>query len=133
MTNLVEAIKEARFIWTAGNGGSASTAEHFTADLVKKGYRAVCLNSNTAVMTMLANDYGYEYVFSKQLDVYGSNKDLLVTISCSGNSANILEVQAVAQLLGMKSYEFEIFSNDRDYEKLEDKHLQLIHETVKQL
>ena len=133
MSNLVEQIKEARFIWTAGNGGSASTAEHFTTDLVKKGYRAICLNSNTALMTMIGNDYGYEFVFSKQLDVYGANKDLLVTISCSGTSPNILEVQAVAQRLGIKTYEFEIFSHDRDYQRLEDEHLRFTHEVIKQL
>ena len=133
MNNLVELIKKAKFIWICGNGGSAATAEHFTADLVKKGYRAICLNNNTAVLTMLANDYGYENVFSKQLELYGSAGDLLITISCSGNSPNISEAQAAALLLGMKSYEFETFSEDRDFGKLEDKHLQLAHEVAKAL
>ena len=130
---LIKNIKEANFIWIAGNGGSAATAEHFTTDLVKKGYRAISLTSNTSLMTMIGNDYGYEFVFSKQLDVYGSSKDLLVTISCSGTSPNILEVQAVAQRLGIKTYEFEIFSHDRDYQKLEDEHLQFAHSVIKAL
>jgi len=131
--SLVTDIKNAQFIWVAGNGGSAATAEHFVTDLVKKDYRAISLNSNTSLMTMIGNDYGYEFVFSKQLEVYGSPKDLLVTISCSGTSPNILEVQAVAQRLGIKSYEFEIFSHDRDYQRLEDEHLHFAHEVIKQL
>ena len=130
---LIKDIKEANFIWIAGNGGSAATAEHLTTDLVKKGYRAISLNSNTALMTMIGNDYGYEFIFSKQLDVYGSPKDLLVTISCSGTSPNILEVQAVAQRLGIKTYEFEIFNADRDYQRLEDEHLHFAHEVIKSL
>lgn len=133
MNNLVELIKKARFIWICGNGGSAETAQHFSADLVKKGYKAICLNSNPAVLTMFANDYGYEHIFSKQLELYGSDKDLLITISCSGTSANIIEVLSIALLLRMKSYEFETFGEEKDYGKLEDKHLQFAHEIVKQL
>jgi phosphoheptose isomerase len=133
MNNLIEQIKGSNFIWIAGNGGSAATAEHFATDLVKKGYKAIALSSNISLMTMIANDYGYEFVFSKQLETYGSDDDLLVTISCSGTSPNILEVQKVAQDLGIKHYEFEIFNADRDYQKLEDKHLQFAHEVIKSL
>lgn len=130
MDELIKLIKKARFIWVCGNGGSAATAEHFVNDLVKKGYPAICLSSNTSLITMIANDYGYEYVFSKQLEVLATEKDLVITISCSGTSANILAVRSMPLTL----YAFETFKKgDKDYGKLEDKHLKFVHEVIKQL
>lgn len=131
--NLVGLIKQARFCFIAGNGGSASTAEHFTTDLVKKGYRAICLNSNVSVMTMLANDYGYGFIFSKQLEVYAAEKDLLITISCSGTSKNIVFAKASARFLRLNVYEFERFGKIKKYGQLENKHLRFAHEVVKKL
>lgn len=133
MNELIDQIKKARFIWIAGNGGSAATAEHLTTDLVKRNYPAICLNSNVSVITMAGNDYGYEYIFSKQLTAYANEQDLLITISCSGTSPNILKVIEHAKRLKLKVYEFETFGEDRDYGLLEDKHLKFAHELVKQL
>lgn len=132
MSELIEKIKKARFVFICGNGGSASTAEHFTTDLVKKGIKAICLNSNTSVMTMIANDYGYEYIFSKQLEVYGDKKDLLITISCSGKSKNIVYALAQARLMEVKTYQFKSFTlSSRDYGELENQHLVLAHSAAK--
>lgn len=133
MIELIKLIKKARFIWIAGNGGSASTAEHFTTDLVKKGYPAICLNSNTSVMTMIANDYGYSEIFSKQLQVLGDDPDLLITISCSGTSENI--VRAIEASGNMMKYKFETFKEARltDFGLLEDKHLAFAHKVAKAL
>lgn len=133
MNKLIKQIKKARFIWICGNGGSASTAEHLTADLVKKGYPAICLNSNVSVMTMIANDYGYEEIFSRQLLAYATNRDLLITISCSGTSPNIREAQRIVSLIEVPIYEFKKFNINRNYGLLEDKHLKFAHEVVKQL
>lgn len=133
MNKLIEQIKKARFIFLAGNGGSASTAEHFSNDLFKRGYKAICLNSNVSVMTMIANDYGYEEVFSRQLIFYGSSKDLLITISCSGTSENIQEALKCAKFLKMPVYQFETFGKVKDYGKLEDKHLKFAHAVAKKL
>ena len=133
MNKLIKLIKQARFIWIAGNGGSASTAEHFTTDLVKKGYPAISLSSNNPVITMIANDYGYDYIFSKQLVAYADNKDLLITLSCSGKSKNILKVIEHAKRLKLNIYEFEVFGKETDYGKLEDKHLKFAHEVAKRL
>lgn len=127
LIDLVEKIKKARFIWICGNGGSASTAEHFATDLVKKGYKAIALSSNTSIITMIANDYGYDQIFSRQLQVYGTREDLLITISCSGKSPNIIDVQGLA----MPLFEFETFEGeDRGYGLLEDKHLKFAHEVA---
>lgn len=136
MNELIEKIKKARFIWICGNGGSAATAEHFATDLVKKGYKAIALSSNTSVITMLANDYGYDQIFSKQLEVFGSNEDLLITISCSGTSANIKEAEKMAFIkLNMGFYRFPTFASRaiRDYGLLEDEHLKIAHAVAKKL
>jgi D-sedoheptulose 7-phosphate isomerase len=126
---LAEAIRKARLVFVVGNGGSAATADHFVTDLVKKGIGAVSLCSNAALITMIANDYGYDQIFSRQLEVLGTPEDLLVTISCSGTSPNIEDVLMKAQSrIGMPVYSFDTFSpNDRDYAKLEDEHLAFAH------
>ena len=126
--DLAEQIRNARFIWIAGNGGSASTAEHFATDLVKKGKRAIALSSNTSVITMIAYDYGYANIFSKLLEAFASPEDLLITISCSGSSMNIVNALNMQERKGFAVYQFETFKpGDRDYAKLEDKHLAFAH------
>ena len=128
MNDLIKQIKKARFIWVCGNGGSAATAEHFVTDLVKKGYPAIALSSNTSVITMIANDYGYDEIFRKQLDVFATNEDLVILISCSGTSKNIVKAFRPYRYW---CYQFETFGNNRqDYAKLEDKHLKFAHEVA---
>ena len=127
MKDIIKKIKKANMVFTAGNGGSASTAEHLSNDLFSKGIPTMCLNSNGSIMTMIANDFGYVYTFSKQLKVLGSSDDLLITISCSGDSINIINAIDVAEDMKMPVIEFEAFKKDRNYEKLEDKHLQMVH------
>ncbi len=128
MQELIKQIKEARFVWVAGNGGSASTAEHLTNDLFSKGIKAICLNSNTSIMTMLANDFDYQFIFSKQLETYATRSDLLITISCSGTSPNIQNAITVARHRRVKVYSFETFKKgEKNYEELEDKHLIFAH------
>jgi D-sedoheptulose 7-phosphate isomerase len=125
---LLKLIKRARYVFVCGNGGSSATAEHMTNDLFSKGVKAICLNSNVSILTMIGNDFGYDQVFGRQLEVYGGKDDLLITISCSGTSPNIVEAQRVARERGMEVYEFERFKGkDRNYERLEDEHLQLVH------
>lgn len=134
LKKLVKLIKKARFIWIYGNGGSASTAEHFTTDLVKKGYKAICLNSNNSVITMIANDYGYDEIFKKQLGVYANSKDLIISISCSGTSKNIAKAKWHAYIeWEIPFYQFEVFGKESDFGLLEDKHLKFVHEVAKAL
>jgi D-sedoheptulose 7-phosphate isomerase len=133
MKELIKLIREARLIFIEGNGGSSATAEHLSSDLLSKGYRAICLNSNTAIMTMIANDFGYEHTFSKQLEVYATANDLLITISCSGTSPNIKNALKTAKDIDMYIYSFKTFGKTRDYGKLEDDHMQLVHKIKKAL
>lgn len=131
---LAKMIREARFVFICGNGGSAATAEHFTNDLFSKGVKAFCLNSNVSIMTMIANDFGYEDVFSRQLANYATAFDLLITISASGISPNILKAQGVANAIGMKTFAFKSFrGSKRNYEIVENGHLSFAHEIKKLL
>lgn len=84
-----------------GNGGSAAIASHLANDFVKNGgMRAIALN-DSAALTCLANDFGYEQVFSKQIEMLCDKRDVLVAISSSGKSRNILSAVAAAKDLKM--------------------------------
>ena len=132
--NLAEQIRKARFIFICGNGGSAANAEHFATDLIKKGKRAIALSANSSVITMIANDYGYDKIFSHQLETLATPEDLVVTISCSGTSKNIVEALSLQEKIGFGVYQFETFKGeDRDFGLLEDKHLKFAHEVAKLL
>lgn len=91
-------------VFTLGNGGSASTASHIAADLAKntiganmRRFRVTSLNDNAAIVTALANDLGYENVFSEQLQNLIRAGDLLIAVSASGNSANVTKAIRYAQ------------------------------------
>jgi D-sedoheptulose 7-phosphate isomerase len=95
---LYRAYRNEKQVFTLGNGGSASTASHMAADIAKntispnmRRFRVLSLNDNTALLTALANDLGYEHVFSEQLKGMIRAGDLLIVLSGSGNSQNVLE------------------------------------------
>lgn len=139
MNNLIRLIKQSRFIWIAGNGGSAATAEHFTNDLFSRGIKAINLSSNVSILTMIANDYGYEYIYSKQLELYSNYEDLLIVFSGSGMSKNIIEAVknknvghsfAIVGMDGgkvMKLSEYSILFKNKQYGKIEDEHMRIVH------
>lgn len=96
-------------IFVCGNGGSAALAQHFVIDLGlgtrrvngKTGSRIFDLTSNVAVLTATANDSGYRHVFSSQIDLYAKKGDVLIVISSSGNSDNIIEAIKKAKEMGL--------------------------------
>ena len=92
--------KQANTIYFIGNGGSAAIAEHMTVDFLKNGNMRTANMFAPPTITCLSNDYGYEYVFSKQIEQCANEGDLLVAISSSGNSPNI--VNAVKKAKEMK-------------------------------
>jgi D-sedoheptulose 7-phosphate isomerase len=100
---LLEARRKSATVYFIGNGGSASTASHFVNDLsigtksLDRPFRAISLCDNQAVITAIANDYGYEYVFSKQLSVLLKENDVVVAISASGNSPNLIQAFSIAK------------------------------------
>lgn len=101
---LTEAIKGAKRVYLCGNGGSAANAIHIANDLIGCGIRAHALTADVATLTAIANDHGYEHVFSQQLRVFADAGDLLICLSGSGNSPNIIEAIKVAKKMGMNTY-----------------------------
>jgi len=87
----------------AGNGGSAADAQHIAAELTgrflleRQPFRALALHVNTSSLTAIANDYGYEYVFARELSAHARPGDVLMVISTSGNSRNILRAIEAAR------------------------------------
>jgi len=109
---LFEAFEEERTIFLVGNGGSASAASHFGQDLAKgtlsslqakRRFRVIPLTDNVGFITALANDEGYQSIFEQQLRNLARRGDVLVAISGSGNSPNILRAVEYARSIGMKS------------------------------
>ena len=90
-------FKKNGIIYVAGNGGSATDSQHFVAELLgrykkRKPYGAVSLSSDIGTITCIANDFGYQNIFSRQLEALGKSKDLLIAFSTSGNSKNIINL-----------------------------------------
>lgn len=99
-------------VFFIGNGGSAAIACHMTADFLKNGRMHTCSLYNSAVLTCLGNDYSYEDIFSKQLEMQMKRGDLLVAISSSGNSPNIIRAIDMADKLGGEVITFTGFKED---------------------
>lgn len=103
----VNSLKLGGKIWFAGNGGSAADAQHLAAELSgrfyldRKSLPAEALHVNTSFMTAVANDYGFDKVYARMLQGCAHRGDVLVAISTSGNSANILEAVDMAKSLGV--------------------------------
>ncbi|QCG93033.1 SIS domain-containing protein (plasmid) [Azospirillum sp. TSA2s] len=101
------ALAENRALLVCGNGGSASDAQHITGELVgrflkeRRGLKAICLSSNAAVLTAWANDYSYDTVFSRQVEAYGEPGGVLLGLSTSGNSRNVVAAFEQARAMGM--------------------------------
>lgn len=104
---LTKAIKNGHKILTAGNGGSAANAQHITGDIVgrykleRKGFASVSLTVDPSVMTAVANDYGFENVFARQVEGIGSNGDVLIVLSSSANSKNLIKAVDKAKEIGI--------------------------------
>jgi D-sedoheptulose 7-phosphate isomerase len=155
IARFVESIERAyvddRQIYIVGNGGSAATASHMACDLAKNVYpatsamvrrfRVTSLTDNVALITALANDCGYDRVFSEQLHNVLQKDDLLIAISASGNSPNILSAIALAHERGARTaallgfdggaartaVDVALVVDSTDYGHVEDLHLVLNH------
>ncbi|MDA9655015.1 D-sedoheptulose 7-phosphate isomerase [Pelagibacteraceae bacterium] len=108
---IVKAFKSGNKVLMCGNGGSASDAQHFAAELIgrfksnRPSFAAISLNTDTSALTAIANDYDFTDVFSRQVEGIGKKGDILLAISTSGNSKNIIKaaIQAKKQKLSIIS------------------------------
>jgi D-sedoheptulose 7-phosphate isomerase len=116
---LLDARSRGATIFFIGNGGSAATASHFANDLAigthdyEQPFRAVSLADNTAILTAVGNDFGYEDIFVRQLRVLGKHGDVLIGISASGNSPNLLKAFEHARSAGIKTVAITGFDGGR--------------------
>ena len=100
---LICSLKEDKTIFWCGNGGSASDSQHLTGELIgrfkgdRKPLKSISLNADSAVMTCIVNDYGYDHIFSRQIEALGSPGDILIGISTSGNSNNVNNAFRIAK------------------------------------
>jgi D-sedoheptulose 7-phosphate isomerase len=104
---MVACLRRNRKIMIAGNGGSAADAQHFVAELAgkfihdRRGLPAIALTTNSSIVTAIGNDFGYENVFSRQVDGLGREGDIFVGISTSGNSENLVRALEIAKKNGL--------------------------------
>lgn len=104
---LAAALKAGRKALACGNGGSAADSQHFAAEIVgrfereRPGMPAVALTVDSSALTAIANDYDWDHVFAKQVEALGNAGDVLLAISTSGNSKNIVEAVRAAQAKGL--------------------------------
>ena len=146
---LLDARKRDATIFFMGNGGSAATASHFANDIgigtnsLAKPFRTISLADNPAVITAIANDDGYENIFLKQLQMLMRNGDVVVAISASGNSINLLKAVEYAKQNGgltfgitafdggelkkIAQYGIHIATEAKEYGPAEDAHMILDH------
>lgn len=116
---LLDARERGATIYFIGNGGSAATASHFANDLAigtnsyEKPFRAISLTDNQAIITALGNDFGYEEIFVRQLRVLGRKGDVVVGISASGNSPNLLRTFEYSKSVGIKTVAITAFDGGK--------------------
>jgi D-sedoheptulose 7-phosphate isomerase len=146
---LLDARERGATIYFIGNGGSAATASHFANDIMigtnsyDKPFRAVSLTDSNSIITAVGNDFGYEEIFVRQLKVLGRAGDVVVAISASGNSPNLIRAFDYAKKVGIKTVAITAFdggkmkqmadecvhvpTEPKEYGPAEDAHMVLDH------
>ena len=108
----VDTLKRGNKVLLCGNGGSAADAQHIAAELTgrykseRRGLPGIALTTDTSALTAISNDYGYDRVFDRQVEALANKGDLLIGISTSGNSANIISALKLAKELGCSTIGF---------------------------
>ena len=108
----IDSLKNGNKILIFGNGGSAADAQHIAAEIVgrykteRKGLSAIALTTDTSILTSISNDYGYLYVFKRQVEALANDGDVLIGISTGGTSANVVSALKIAKKLGCQSIGF---------------------------
>jgi D-sedoheptulose 7-phosphate isomerase len=104
---VADRLRDGGKIMVCGNGGSAADAQHLAGEMVnrflidRKPYAAIALSTDTSVLSSIGNDFGYEFIFEKQVRALGRNGDVLIAISTSGNAANVCRAVEAARLLNI--------------------------------
>ena len=144
---IISALQKNNKILICGNGGSAADAQHFSSELIckyekkRKSLPALSLSTDPSTVTAISNDYGYKYLFSRQIEGLGNKGDILILITTSGNSKNLIEAAKTARskslivcgLLGrdggaLKNFlDFDITINNKRTSRIQEMHSLIIH------
>lgn len=147
VTMLQDALAAGRKLLVMGNGGSAADAQHFAAEIIgrfkmeRPALPAIALTTDSSVLTAIGNDYGFEAVFSRQVEGLGLQGDVVFGISTSGNSANVLAALSKARELGCKTIallgrdggtiknvaDISIIVPSNDTPRIQEGHITIIH------
>jgi D-sedoheptulose 7-phosphate isomerase len=125
------ALENGNKVLVCGNGGSAADAQHFAAELVgrmrseRRPYPAIALTTDTSILTAIANDYGWEQVFSRQVEAVGDPGDVLIGISTSGRSENVLEALRAARRRNMRT--IVLTGPSTDTQRVQEVHTAILH------
>lgn len=152
MKKLIEVYNRDGYIYIFGNGGSAATASHFVNDFNKgisenlpRKFKFICLNDNISTMMAIANDLGYHLIFKLQLENFLTSSDLVIGISGSGNSENVIQAIEYANSRGVDTIGLVGFDGGKlkqivkycihipvdDMQKVEDLHMVMDHLMMK--
>jgi D-sedoheptulose 7-phosphate isomerase len=146
-TVITKAFQNNKKVLMAGNGGSAAEATHIAAEFTgrfkreRKGWPAISLATDQSAVTAIANDYGYEKVFARQIEALGNEGDVLIVLSTSGNSENLLQAINEAQKQGVTTMallgkgggrmkgltDIEIVIPSDDSARIQEAHLHILH------
>ena len=146
-THVTRAREAGKTVWLCGNGGSFANAQHWACDLVKVSHvRAMALGDNTPLLMAWANDNGHSHSFAVELEIWAARGDLLICLSCSGMSGNIVATIAAAKEHGVTSFLLTSIRQEqvapadhivrvwsRDYGVIEDCHSAIGHWLTKEL
>lgn len=143
---IVECLKNNGKVLVMGNGGSATQASHFAAEFVgrykkeRKGYACIALNTDIAILTAIGNDYGFENVFSRQIEALAGKGDVVIGLSTSGNSANVIKGIEKAKEIGcrtitltgndggkMKNSDVNINVESKNTPRIQEMHIMILH------
>ncbi len=108
----VQAIAKGKKVMFCGNGGSAADAQHLAAEIVGRfqkergAFAGLALTTDTSILTAVGNDYGFDDIFARQVEGLGQTGDVLIGLSTSGNSANVVKAMEKAREMGMNAFSF---------------------------
>lgn len=112
IAQLISCLRDGGTIYWAGNGGSASQAQHLSAELLcryqcdRQALSSICLNSDTSAMTAIANDLGYSQLFTRQVEAFCTSSDVVILLTTSGTSPNIVECLKACQRMNVPTVAF---------------------------
>ena len=127
---IVRAFRKGNKLLIFGCGGSAATASHFAAEFIGKGLPAISL-TDSSIITALANDFGFDEVFARQIDALGKKEDVVIALSTSGKSQAVLQGITMARVKGLKVIDWprnRKKNNDIDTARIQEYQLKLIHD-----